>query len=92
MILGEVTGRIWSEREISALGGRRLVVVRALRSGDAVVAVDLIDVAAGNLVLLATDEAAQAAAGGDGAGIDAAVVALVAGADRLDDLLAERVA
>jgi len=87
-MLGRVTGRIWSEREISALGSQRLVVVQA-GGGESVVAVDLVDVAAGNVVLLATDEAAQAAVGGDPAGIDAAVVALVAGADRLEELLAE---
>lgn len=87
-MLGRVTGRIWSEREISALGSQRLVVVQAA-GGKSVVAIDLIDVSAGNVVLLATDEAAQAAVGGDPAGIDAAVVALVAGADRLEELLAE---
>ncbi len=62
--------------------------MRAAGSGELVVAVDLIDVAAGNIVLLATDEAAQAAAGGDAAGIDAVVIALVAGADDLPSLLA----
>lgn len=87
MILGEVTGRIWSEREIPALATRRLVVVRTA-PGTCVVAVDLIDVAAGMLVLIATDEAAQTAAGGDAGGIDAAVVALVAGADELETLRA----
>lgn len=87
MILAEVTGRIWSEREIPSLAAHRLVTVRTVGAGEPVVAVDLIDVSAGNIVLLATDEAAQAAAGGDGAGIDAAVVALVAGADQLAELL-----
>ena len=88
MILGVVRGRIWSERQTGGLEGRRLVAVRAAGSGELVVAVDLIDVAAGNIVLLATDEAAQAAAGGDAAGIDAVVIALVAGADDLQALLA----
>jgi hypothetical protein len=55
MILAEVTGRHWSEREV----------------------------AAGNIVLLATDEGAQAAVAGNGAGVDLAVVALRAGADIL---------
>jgi hypothetical protein len=45
------------------------------------VAVDLVDVAAGNTVLVVTDDAAQTATGG--AAVDAAVVALVAGTDRL---------
>jgi ethanolamine utilization protein EutN len=88
VILGEVRGRIWSERQAGGLEGRRLVAVRAAGSGDLVVAVDLIDVTAGSVVLLATDEAAQAAAGGDAAGIDAVVIALVAGADDLQALLA----
>jgi ethanolamine utilization protein EutN len=86
VILAEVTGRIWSERELPALEGRRLITARTAR-GEVLVAVDLIDVAAGNVVLIATDEAAQAAVSGDGAGVDAAVVALVAGADRLAELL-----
>jgi len=88
VILGEVRGRIWSERQAGGLEGRRLVAVRAAGSGDLVVAVDLIDVTAGSVVLLATDEAAQAAAGGDAAGIDAVEIALVAGADDLQALLA----
>ena len=86
MILAEVTGRIWSERELPSLQSHRLVSARAAR-GEVLIAVDLIDVAAGNVVLIATDEAAQAAVPGDAAGIDAAVVALVAGADRLAELL-----
>lgn len=89
MILGEVRGRLWNERQIDALEGRRLVVVRAVGSGETLVAVDLVEAAAGAVVLLATDEAAQAAAGGDGGGIDAAVVALVVGADGLEELLAQ---
>jgi len=88
VILGTVVGRVWSERQVSGFEGRRLVSVRS-SAGEAVVAVDLIEVAAGNVVLLATDEAAQAAAGGNAAGIDAAVVALVGGADHLQDLLGE---
>ena len=86
MILAEVTGRIWSERELPALAGRRLVTARTA-AGETLVAVDLIDVSDGNVVLIATDEAAQAAIDGDGAGLDAAVVALVAGGDRVSELL-----
>ena len=63
------------------LDGRRMVLVRELSTSAAHVAVDLIDVAAGNTVLVATDDAAQTATGG--AAVDAAVVALVAGADQL---------
>lgn len=85
MILGRVLGRVWNERQVPGLAGRRLVSVQVPGAAP-VVAVDLIEVAAGNLVLLATDEAAQAAVGGDPAGIDAAVVSLVAGADHLDAL------
>lgn len=84
MILGEVVGRVWNERQVRGLEGRRLVSVRTSAVEGAIVAVDLIEVAAGNLVLLATDEAAQAAAGGTAGGVDAAVVALVSGADDLD--------
>jgi ethanolamine utilization protein EutN len=87
MLLGEVSGRLWNDRQLGALDGRRFVVVRELAGGALHVAVDLIEVAAGDTVLLATDEAAQAAVG-TSAGIDAAVVALVAGADGLEALRA----
>lgn len=83
MLLAEVTGRLWSERQVAALETRRLVTTRPLDGEETLVAVDLVDVAAGNVVLVATDEAAQAAAGGEG-GVDAAVVALVAGADAFE--------
>lgn len=86
MTLGEVIGRVWNERQVAGLQGRRLVAVR-LADATAVVAVDLVEVGPGNVVLIATDEAAQAAAGGGCGGIDAAVVALVGGADALDTLL-----
>ncbi len=89
MLLGEVAGRLWNDRQLQSLDGRRFVVVRELPDGAVHVAVDLVDVAAGDVVLLATDEAAQAAVG-EVAGIDAAVVSLVAGADGLDGLRAGR--
>ena len=81
MLLAEVLGRVWAERQVPDLDGRRMVLVRDLSTSAAHVAVDLIDVAAGNTVLVVTDDAAQTATGG--AAVDAAVVALVAGADRL---------
>jgi len=87
VILGEVVGRVWNERQVSGLQGRRLVAVRIARAGEAVVAVDLLGVGPGSVVLIATDEAAQAAAGADASGVDAAVVALVSGADDLASLL-----
>jgi microcompartment protein CcmK/EutM len=81
MIVAEVLGRLWNDRQIGDLEGRRLVVVRELGSQTSLAAVDLIDVAAGDTVLVAGDEAARAAAGAPG--IDAAVVARVRGADVL---------
>jgi ethanolamine utilization protein EutN len=81
MLLAEVLGRVWAERQVADLDGRRMVLVRDLSTSAAHVAVDLVDVAAGNTVLVVTDDAAQTAVGG--AAVDAAVVALVAGADRL---------
>jgi microcompartment protein CcmK/EutM len=81
MLLAEVLGRVWSERQVADLDGRRMVLVRELSTSATHVAVDLVDVAAGNTVLVVTDDAAQTAVGG--AAVDAAVVALVAGADRL---------
>jgi microcompartment protein CcmK/EutM len=85
MRLGEVTGRVWNDRQIAGLDGRRFVLVRELEGRGLHVAVDLIEVAAGDVVLVATDEAARSAAGAE---IDAAVVALVAGADGLGELRA----
>jgi microcompartment protein CcmK/EutM len=85
VILGTVVGRVWSERQVTGLEGRRLVAVRGA-DGVPIVAVDLVEAAAGNVVLVATDEAAQQAAGGAPGGIDAAVVSLVAGADELEAL------
>ncbi len=79
MILGEVVGRVWSERQHAGLDGRRLVLVRDPDSGARHVAVDLLDAAAGMTVLLATDEAAAMACGIPS--VDAAVVALVSGYD-----------
>jgi ethanolamine utilization protein EutN len=81
MLMAEVLGRVWAERQVADLDGRRMVLVRELSTSATHVAVDLVDVAAGNTVLVATDDAAQTAVGG--AAVDAAVVALVAGADRL---------
>jgi ethanolamine utilization protein EutN len=83
MLVAEVLGRVWAERQVPDLDGRRMVLVRDLSTSAAHVAVDLVDVAAGNTVLVVTDDAAQTATGG--AAVDAAVVALVAGADRLPE-------
>ena len=79
MIMGEVVGRVWSERQHGGLDGHRLVLVQDPTSGVRHVAVDLLDTAAGMTVLLATDEAAAAACGVPS--VDAAVVALVSGYD-----------
>ena len=81
MLMAEVLGRVWAERQVADLDGRRMVLVRELSTSATHVAVDLVDVAAGNTVLVVTDDAAQTATGG--AAVDAAVVALVAGADQL---------
>jgi ethanolamine utilization protein EutN len=79
MLLAEVLGRVWSERQLPALAGRRFVLVRELGSGVHTVAVDLIDVGIGSTVLVTTDEAAATACGEPT--LDAAVVALVSGVD-----------
>jgi len=79
VILGEVLGRVWSERQLEPLDGRRFVLVRDTGSGAKHVAVDLVDAAGGMTVLVATDEAAAAVAGAPW--VDAAVVALVSGYD-----------
>ncbi|MDX6742766.1 EutN/CcmL family microcompartment protein [Actinocorallia sp. A-T 12471] len=80
-----MTGRVWNERSVAGLDKQRLVTVRPEGTQDVLVAVDLVHVAAPSLVLLAADEAAQKAVGADHAGIDLAVVALVAGADEIPE-------
>lgn len=79
MLLGRVLGRVWSDRQIPGLQGHRLLVVRDLGSDTTHVAVDLVDAAAGNTVIVATDEAAQTQLAGTP--VDAVVVALVADTD-----------
>lgn len=83
MILADVVGRIWSDRHVPALKGQRMVVVAAVADGTLHVALDLVDVEAGNRVIVATDEAVQATSTCNAA--DAAVVARVAGHDPLPD-------
>ena len=61
VILGEVLGRVWADRQHTGLDGRRLVLVRDLASDARHVAVDLLDAGTGTTVLVATDEAAAAA-------------------------------
>jgi len=79
VILGEVVGRVWSERAVDGLSGVRMVLVREPESGERRVAVDLLDAGTGSTVLVATDEAAAAVTGRSC--VDAAVIALVAGWD-----------
>jgi len=79
MLLAVVTGRVWSDRQLAGLDGRRFVTVRGVADDAALVAVDLLEVGTGDTVLVTTDEAAAAASGVSA--VDAAVVALVAGYD-----------
>lgn len=79
MLLGTVAGRVWSDRQLPVLSGRRFLLVRSLDDGSMTVAVDLLDVGVGATVLVTTDEAAAAASGI--ASVDAAVVALVSDYD-----------
>jgi ethanolamine utilization protein EutN len=85
MLLGRVVGRVWADRQLPALAGRRFVLVEDDATGARVVAVDLVDSGRGATVLVATDEAAQAAA--QEPVVDAAVVALVADLDAPPDRL-----
>lgn len=79
MLLGRVLGRVWADRQLPGLSGRRFVLVEDDSTGARVVAVDLVDAGRGATVLVATDEAAQSAA--QEQVVDAAVVALVADLD-----------
>ncbi|WP_341720594.1 EutN/CcmL family microcompartment protein [Micromonospora sp. FIMYZ51] len=76
MILGEVVAKVWPDKILPSLQGRRLVLVRPRAEGPDLVAIDPLNVGVGTVVLIATDEAAAAATGEPTA--DAAVVALVA--------------
>jgi len=82
MMLAQVVGRVWSDRQLAALNARRFLVVRDVTDGQTCVAVDLMDVGTGATVLVATDEAAAAATGV--AAVDAAVVAIVSSYDGVD--------
>lgn len=79
MILGTVVGRVWSDRQLEGLTGRRLLIVQEVDGPARPVAVDLIDVGVGAIVLVTTDEAAAAACGEST--VDAAVIALVSNYD-----------
>ncbi|MCZ7423379.1 MULTISPECIES: EutN/CcmL family microcompartment protein [unclassified Micromonospora] len=85
MVLGEVVGKVWADRILPSLQGRRLVLIRVRPDGPDLVAVDPLNVGVGTTVLVVTDEAAAAVAGEPT--VDAAVVALVAesGADEAAD-------
>lgn len=86
MLLATVIGKVWAERQLEGLDGRRLVLIRDVTSDTTAVAVDLVDVSPGSTVLVATDEAAQAAVGH--VPVDAVVIALVAGMDQsITDLI-----
>lgn len=76
MVIGEVVGKVWADRILPSLQGRRLVLVRTHPDGPELVAVDPLNVGVGSTVLVVTDEAAAAVTGE--ATVDAAVVALVA--------------
>ncbi|WFE39879.1 EutN/CcmL family microcompartment protein [Micromonospora sp. WMMD998] len=82
MVLGEVVGKVWADRILAPLQGRRLVLVRVRPDGPDLVAVDPLNVGVGTTVLVVTDEAAAAVAGETT--VDAAVVALVADPDATD--------
>lgn len=79
MMLGTVVGRVWSDRQLDGLAGRRLLIVQELNGPARPVAVDLVDVGVGAVVLVTTDEAAAAACGEST--VDAAVIALVSNYD-----------
>ncbi|MEU5551868.1 MULTISPECIES: EutN/CcmL family microcompartment protein [unclassified Micromonospora] len=76
MVLGEVVGKVWADRILPSLQGRRLVLVRVRPDGSELVAVDPLNVGVGTTVLVVTDEAAASVTGEST--VDAAVVALVA--------------
>ncbi|MFG1777768.1 EutN/CcmL family microcompartment protein [Micromonospora sp. NPDC049051] len=76
MVLGDVVGKVWADRILPGLQGKRLVRVRPHGDGPELVAVDPLNVGVGTTVLVVTDEAAAAVTGQPT--VDAAVVALVA--------------
>ncbi|MEE8600680.1 EutN/CcmL family microcompartment protein [Euzebya tangerina] len=72
-----MTGRVWADRQLGQLDGRRMVAIESADGGQ-LVATDTIDVATGDLVLVVTDDAAITLAG---FAVDALVVARVADTD-----------
>lgn len=73
MRLGEITGRVWPERQVDGLAGRTLLQVRC--DGETLVALDLIGVGMGNRVLVVTGLPAQQIA--QNAPVDAVIIAIV---------------
>lgn len=88
MMLGTVVGRVWSDRQLDGLSGRRFLLVRDVAGPTVVAAIDLLDVGEGATVLVTTDEAAAAATGV--ATADAAIVALVSDYRPVPGLEAQR--
>lgn len=82
MIIATVVGRVWAERRLPAVEGVRFLSCRTVPGDEVLVAVDLVDAPPGATVLVATDDAAMAVAGGVPA--DAAIVAIVGGMDPID--------
>jgi ethanolamine utilization protein EutN len=76
MVIGKVVAKVWADRLVPPLQGRRMVLVRTEPAGSELVAVDPLNAGVGTTVLVATDEAAAAVTGEPTT--DAAVVALVA--------------
>ena len=55
MILAEVIGRVWCDRQLAGLSARRLVTVRDISDRTTLVAVDMLDVGLGTTVLVTTE-------------------------------------
>ena len=82
MIVGRVVGSLISTRKSSNLIGSKFAIVEPLgvmhsKSGERVVAVDMIGAGIGEMVLVATGSAARIGCGQDSAPIDAAIVGIV---------------
>ena len=74
MLIGQVTGKVWSTKKSPSLRGQTFLTVAV--DGGALVCADCVGAGEGEAVLVATGSAARVAAGAD-LPVDAAIVGIL---------------
>lgn len=75
--MGRVVGTVWCTRKVLELKGYKLLAVEVKGEAEPWICADGIGAGRGETVLLSTGSAARLAVGEEGAGVDAAVIAIV---------------